>query len=49
MRKKVVLSCTTCNNRNYSTMKNSTTTVERLEMKKFCKTCNEHTTHKETK
>ncbi|MFB7141150.1 MULTISPECIES: 50S ribosomal protein L33 [unclassified Bacillus (in: firmicutes)] len=48
MRKKVVLSCTNCNNRNYSTMKNSTS-IERLEMKKFCKTCNEHTTHKETK
>ncbi|PGS52830.1 50S ribosomal protein L33 [Bacillus sp. AFS041924] len=48
MRKKVVLSCATCNNRNYSTMKNSSS-AERLEMKKFCKTCNEHTTHKETK
>ncbi|MBP0727041.1 50S ribosomal protein L33 [Bacillus sp. RG28] len=48
MRKKVVLSCSTCNNRNYTTMKNSSL-QERLEIKKFCKTCNEHTIHRETK
>ncbi|ENQ3080735.1 50S ribosomal protein L33 [Bacillus sp. JJ864] len=48
MRKKVVLACEKCNNRNYSTMKD-TSSVERLEIKKFCKTCNAHMIHKETK
>ncbi|WP_283750530.1 50S ribosomal protein L33 [Bacillus cereus] len=48
MRKKVVLSCEECKNRNYSTMKDASS-VERLEIKKFCKTCNKHTVHKETK
>ncbi|MEH7386595.1 50S ribosomal protein L33 [Bacillus sp. JJ1521] len=48
MRKKVILACVDCGSRNYSTMKNSTST-ERLEMKKFCKTCNSHTNHRETK
>ncbi|PGZ98867.1 50S ribosomal protein L33 [Bacillus pseudomycoides] len=48
MRKKVVLACEKCNNRNYSTMKD-TSSVERLEIKKFCKACNAHMIHKETK
>ncbi|WP_416493166.1 50S ribosomal protein L33 [Bacillus mycoides] len=26
-----------------------TSSIERLEIKKFCKTCNQHTVHKETK
>ncbi|WLR50946.1 50S ribosomal protein L33 [Bacillus tianshenii] len=49
MRKKVTLACGVCHNRNYSTMKNSTQTAERLMMKKFCKHCNAHTDHRETK
>ncbi|WP_084158064.1 50S ribosomal protein L33 [Bacillus manliponensis] len=48
MRKKVVLACEKCNNRNYSTMKD-TSSLERLEIKKFCKTCNMHSIHRETK
>ncbi|MFE8698585.1 50S ribosomal protein L33 [Cytobacillus sp. FJAT-53684] len=47
MRKKVVLACKECGSRNYSTMSNKET--ERVELKKFCKTCNSHTTHRETK
>lgn len=47
MRKKVVLACSQCGSRNYSTMNNKET--ERLELNKFCKTCNNHTTHRETK
>ncbi|MDF2590472.1 MAG: rpmG [Anaerocolumna sp.] len=49
MRKKVTLACAQCNSRNYTTMKNNATNVERLEVKKFCKTCNLHIVHKETK
>jgi len=49
MRKKVVLACQQCGSRNYSTMKNTTKDIERLEIKKFCKVCNTHTSHRETK
>ncbi|WP_307257695.1 50S ribosomal protein L33 [Oikeobacillus pervagus] len=48
MRKKVVLACSECGSRNYSTMGGSSH-GQRLEVKKFCKNCNRHTLHKETK
>ncbi|WP_075980301.1 50S ribosomal protein L33 [Bacillus massilinigeriensis] len=47
MRKKIVLACVDCGSRNYSTM--SKKESERLELKKFCSTCNNHTIHRETK
>lgn len=47
MNKKVTLACAECGTRNYSTT--SKKESERLELKKFCKTCNVHTTHRETK
>ena len=46
---KVILTCTVCLSRNYSTFKNKQVHGERLELKKFCKKCNAHTLHKETK
>lgn len=49
MRKKVILACEVCHNRNYTTAKNPKENPERLETKKFCKSCNAHTTHRETK
>lgn len=49
MRQKITLECTECKNRNYSTTKNSQNTRDRLELKKFCKRCGEHTVHKETR
>ncbi|MGC4378166.1 50S ribosomal protein L33 [Fictibacillus sp. Mic-4] len=49
MRKKVILACSICHGRNYTTMKNQTANPKRIEVKKFCKLCNAHTTHKETK
>ncbi|NLI68802.1 MAG: 50S ribosomal protein L33 [Bacilli bacterium] len=49
MNKKVILACTVCLNRNYSTMKNTFKHPERLEIMKYCKYCNKHTLHKETK
>jgi large subunit ribosomal protein L33 len=48
MRKKVVLACGVCDQRNYTTVKR-TDQYHRLEVKKFCKTCNTHTIHRETK
>ncbi|WP_096202166.1 50S ribosomal protein L33 [Bacillus sp. FJAT-45350] len=49
MRKKVVLACLECKSRNYTTEKNSQNDSDRIETKKFCKTCNKHTLHQETK
>ncbi|UOQ49472.1 MULTISPECIES: 50S ribosomal protein L33 [Gracilibacillus] len=48
MGNKVALACEVCHSRNYSTEKN-TSNSERLEIKKFCKICNRHTIHRETK
>ncbi|MCL6572405.1 MAG: 50S ribosomal protein L33 [Bacillus sp. (in: Bacteria)] len=49
MSKTVTLSCVDCGSRNYSTTVSKETQTERLELKKFCKTCKTHTTHRETK
>ncbi|MBU8908634.1 50S ribosomal protein L33 [Desertibacillus haloalkaliphilus] len=49
MRNKIILACTTCKSRNYTTEKNKQTHTDRIEMKKFCKTCSAHTLHQETK
>ncbi|MBM7096600.1 MULTISPECIES: 50S ribosomal protein L33 [Alteribacter] len=49
MSAKVVLSCSECKSRNYSTTKTKGIHAERLQMKKHCKTCGKHTTHVETK
>ncbi len=49
MRTRITLSCTECKNRNYDTMKDKKTHPDRLEMKKYCRFCKRHTTHKETK
>jgi large subunit ribosomal protein L33 len=49
MREIITLACEECNQRNYSTTKNKSNTRDRLEVKKYCKFCGEHTVHKETK
>ena len=48
-REKVIMECSECKRRNYSTTKNKKTTPDRLELKKFCKFCRKHVPHKETK
>ncbi len=47
--KKSALACSVCGSRNYSKKVNSAGRTERLEVKKFCKYCNQHTLHRETK
>ena len=42
----VSLACADCRARNYKTTK---TPGQLVELKKFCKTCNKHTVHNETK
>ncbi|MET3684049.1 large subunit ribosomal protein L33 [Alkalibacillus flavidus] len=48
MRKKVALACTHCHSRNYTTEKKQQAS-ERIEIKKYCKRCEQHTLHRETK
>jgi len=48
-RDKITLACTECEERNYHTKKNKRLHPQRVEYKKFCPRCREHTIHKETK
>ena len=45
----IILACTTCKMRNYTTRKNKRLHPDRLEHKKYCAKCRKHTTHKETR
>lgn len=47
-RVRVALVCNECNARNYKTTRPKDN-PERLELKKFCKSCGRHTTHTESK
>lgn len=47
--KKIGLACSVCGSRNYSKTVGAKVRTERLEIKKYCKYCGEHTLHKETK
>jgi large subunit ribosomal protein L33 len=49
MSSKVVLACNECGSRNYTAPNNRSGKQDRLELKKFCSTCNAHTVHRETK
>ncbi|KAA1039403.1 50S ribosomal protein L33 [Macrococcus equipercicus] len=44
--KKVALNCSVCGSRNYTVAKKDSTT--RMVLKKYCKTCDAHTIHKES-
>jgi large subunit ribosomal protein L33 len=49
MRVIITLACTDCKQRNYTTTKNKRNNPDRLEMKKYCRFCNAHTAHRETR
>ena len=49
MRTNITLACTECKERNYATEKNKKNNPDRMEVKKFCKKCQKHTMHKESK
>lgn len=49
MRVLVVLECTDCKDRNYTTTKNKRIHTARVEYKKHCPKCKKHTVHKETR
>jgi large subunit ribosomal protein L33 len=43
----IEMACTTCKQRNYSTVKNKKNDSGRLELKKYCRHCRSHTVHRE--
>lgn len=45
----ITLACEECKRRNYQTKKNKRNNPDRLEIRKFCKWCKQHTAHKETR
>ena len=49
MRDNVILQCGECKRRNYVTTKNKKTTTGKLEFRKYCRWCRQHTAHKETR
>jgi len=49
MRDLLALSCEECKRRNYTSDKNKRTMTEKLALKKYCRFCRKHTTHKEGK
>jgi large subunit ribosomal protein L33 len=49
MREKIILVCSECMSRNYTSTKNKQTQKERIEVQKYCTKCNKHTLHKESK
>ncbi|RJP73222.1 MAG: 50S ribosomal protein L33 [Candidatus Zixiibacteriota bacterium] len=48
-RENIILACGQCKRRNYTTTKNKRTQSGRVEYKKYCRFCNTHTSHKETR
>jgi large subunit ribosomal protein L33 len=48
-RERVVLACGECKQRNYDTMKNKRLHPDRIEYRKYCRFCNKHTMHRETR
>jgi large subunit ribosomal protein L33 len=49
MREIILFQCAECKNKNYSSMKNKKNTTDKLQRKKYCRSCQRHTMHKETK
>ena len=49
VRPKITLACVECKERNYITKKNRRNDPDRLELKKFCPRCRQHTAHRETR
>ncbi|MBN2097631.1 MAG: 50S ribosomal protein L33 [Candidatus Omnitrophica bacterium] len=49
MQEQIILACTSCQRRNYSSSKNKRNVTGRIELSKFCRFCRKHTAHKEIK
>ncbi|MCX8031028.1 MAG: 50S ribosomal protein L33 [Thermodesulfovibrionales bacterium] len=49
MRDIILFQCSECKNKNYSTTKNKKNNPDKLNFKKYCRSCKRHTLHKEVK
>lgn len=49
MRVIITMACTDCKRRNYTTTKNKKSDPNRIELNKYCPTCQASTVHKETR
>ncbi|MCL1998518.1 MAG: 50S ribosomal protein L33 [Turicibacter sp.] len=49
MRSKITFACNDCKQRNYNSTKEKKNHPDRMEIKKYCRFCNKHTSHRETK
>ena len=49
MREWLFLECPECSNRNYRTNRSGIANTPKVELKKYCRFCRKHTTHKEKK
>jgi large subunit ribosomal protein L33 len=45
----ITLQCSDCKRRNYTTVKNKRNDPDRIELKKYCRWCRRHTSHRETR
>jgi large subunit ribosomal protein L33 len=45
----IILACTDCKQRNYTSDKNKKSNPDRLELKKYCRFCKTQTIHRETR
>jgi large subunit ribosomal protein L33 len=45
----ITLACGTCKRRNYVTRKNKANDRDRIELRKYCRWCRQHTAHRETR
>ena len=49
IRNPIVMACTECKERNYTTSKNRRNNPDRLELSKYCRRCRKHTSHREAR
>ncbi|MGC9399334.1 MAG: 50S ribosomal protein L33 [Anaerolineae bacterium] len=49
VRSHITLACTECKEQNYLTEKNRRNDPGRLELRRYCPRCRQHTLHRETK
>lgn len=45
----ITLACEQCKRRNYTSEKNRVNNRDRIELRKYCRWCRQHTPHKETR
>jgi large subunit ribosomal protein L33 len=45
----ITLACTECRERNYASIKNRRNDPDRLELRKYCRRCRQHRSHREVR